>query len=63
MCKCKFCENLLDEEIKVVDFTTGPFGDEFYHWEQGFRCTYNGSEALDMEGLQKNGCRCIGGEQ
>ena len=62
--RCYSCDNFVDEElIKVVDFkSNSPFADDIYHFECGFKCTYNGSESLVVEDLPKNGCRCTGGE-
>ena len=64
MCKCFRCEMLMtDEPIKVVDFkSNSPFADGIYHWEDGFKCIYNGSESLAVENLPKHGCRCTGVE-
>ena len=64
MCKCFMCEMLMtDEPIKVIDFkSNSPFADDIYHFECGFKCTYNGSESLVVEKLPENGCRCTGGE-
>ena len=64
MCKCFKCEMLMtDEPIKVIDFkANNPFADDIYHWEDGFKCIYNGSESLTVEKLPEKGCRCTGGE-
>lgn len=60
MCNCMNCESLIqDEPIKVVDFkASSPFDTDIYHFEDGYRCTWNGSESLDVRDLPKNGCRC-----
>lgn len=62
--RCFGCDNLLDDEpIKVIDFkANSPFSDDIYHFEDGFKCTWNGSESINVEDLPKNGCRCTGGE-
>lgn len=62
MCKCFECDNLQDDyPIKVIDIPSLSFMDnEVYHFEDGFKCTWNGSEELNVENLPKNGCRCIG---
>ncbi len=59
MCKCLTCEMLMtDEPIKVVDFkSNSPFADDLYHFEDGYRCQYNGNESLVVEELQKSKCR------
>lgn len=58
--KCLKCENLIkDEPIRIVDFKAStPFGTDICHFEDGYRCTWNGSESLILEDLPKNGCRC-----
>ena len=60
MCNCMYCESLIrDEPIKVVDFkANSPFFDDLYHFEDGYRCSWNGAESLELEDLPKNGCRC-----
>ena len=57
MCKCKNCEMLnTGEPIKVVDIEIG-FGRDVFHFEDGYKCLYNGRESLDIEELQKGKCR------
>ena len=47
-----------DEPIKVVDFpANSPFADDLYHFEDGYRCQFNGRESLVVEDLQKGKCR------
>jgi hypothetical protein len=47
-----------DEPIKVVDFpANSPFSDDIYHFEEGYRCQFNGRESLVVEDLQKGNCR------
>ena len=60
MCKCKRCERLISEEpIKVIDWKhKSPFVEDLYHFEDGYRCTYNGHESLNIEELEQFGC-CI----
>ena len=62
MCKCKNCEMLIDHEpIKVVTWrSTSPFGEDIYHFVDGFKCMYNGVESLDVNDLCKGRCRCRG---
>ena len=63
--KCYSCDNFQDNyPIKVIDFaSTSAFSnDEIYHFEDGFKCNWNGSEELNVENLPKHGCRCTGGE-
>ena len=57
---CKQCDNLLLEEpIKVVDVHyDNPFIEDVHHFEDGFKCTWNGIESLNIEDLQKGSCRC-----
>ena len=62
MCKCFKCEMLIDDEpIKVITWKShSPFGDDIYHFEDGFRCMYNGVESLDVNDLCKGHCRLRG---
>ena len=47
-----------NEPIKVIDWkSTSPFGEDLYHFEDGFRCTWNGEESLRKEDLMRCGCR------
>lgn len=64
MCKCFGCDNFQDDyPIKVIDIPSLSFMDnEVYHFEDGFKCTWNGSESINVEDLPKNGCRCTGSE-
>ena len=57
---CMQCESLIrDEPIKIVDFkANSPFSQDICHFEDGYRCTWNGTESLRLEDLPKNGCRC-----
>lgn len=57
--KCKNCEMLIENEpIKVIDWkSNSPFGDDLYHFEDGFRCMYNGEESLEIDELPRHGCR------
>ena len=53
-----------DEPIKVVDIHyENPFMNDVYHFENGFKCLYNGIESLKIEDLQKGTCRCKGNER
>ena len=58
-CQCDDCEMLRENEpIKVIDWkSTSPFGEDLYHFEDGFRCTWNGEESLRKEDLMRCGCR------
>lgn len=63
VCKCNACENLIDEQIKVIDFkANSPFADDIYHFECGFKWTWTGNTSMVIEELPKSGCRCTGGE-
>ena len=59
VCPCDECENLIvDEPIKVIDWkSSSPFGEDLYHFEDGYRCTWNGEESLRKEDLCRHGCR------
>ena len=47
-----------NEPIKVIDLkSNSPFGDDLYHFEDGFRCMYNGEESLEIDELPRHGCR------
>ena len=62
MCKCFQCEMLIDDDpIKVVDFpASSPFDQELFHFEEGYRCQFNGRESLVVEDLQSGRCRSSG---
>ena len=62
MCKCFKCEMLMtDEPVRVVDFkANSPFSEDIYHFEEGYRCQFNGRESLVVEELQKGRCRLRG---
>jgi len=50
------------EPIKVIDWkSNSPFGMDLYHFEDGFRCCFNGEESLRKEDLSNHGCRLRGG--
>ncbi len=50
-----------DEPIKVVTWrSTSPFGEDIYHFVDGFKCMYNGVESLDANDLSKGHCRLRG---
>ena len=57
---CRQCELLqTGEPIKVIDWkANSPFGDDLYHFEDGYKCLYNGIESLKLSDLQKGTCRC-----
>ena len=59
MCRWFQCEMLIDDEpIKVVDFpASSPFDQELFHFEEGYRCQFNGRESLVVEDLQSGRCR------
>lgn len=59
MCECFKCEMLIDDEpIRVVDFkANSPFAEDLYHFEDGYRCQFNGRESLVVEDLQNGKCR------
>ena len=58
---CKECDNLMDYPIKIVDNPNKHFLDvEKYHFEDGWKCTWNGIESLDITDLCKGSCRCRG---
>ena len=47
-----------DEPIKVVDFpASSSFDQELFHFEDGYRCQFNGLESLVVENLQNGKCR------
>ena len=54
--KCKNCEMLTSEPIKVIDIEI-PFSEDVYHFENGFKCNFNGESALNIEDLPKGGCK------
>ncbi len=54
--KCDDCENLMDYPIYVLDKEI-LFGENLYHFEDGYKCTWNGAEGLTKEELIKAGCR------
>lgn len=58
MCKCYKCEHLLDDEpIRVDDVkSSNPFLQDMYHFEVGYRCTWNGVCSLDITDLPKGSC-------
>lgn len=62
-CICDNCEMLRENEpIKVIDWkSNSPFGMDLYHFEDGFRCCFNGEESLRKEDLSNHGCRLRGG--
>lgn len=57
---CQTCEHLLtDYPQKVIDKKASSFLEtDTYHFEDGFKCTYNGIESLKLSDLQKGTCRC-----
>ena len=57
---CRKCENLYPGyPIKVIDIPSLSFADtEVYHFEDGYKCTWNGMESLNLADLQKGSCRC-----
>ena len=57
---CRCCEMLvIGEPIKVIDVHyENPFMEDVYHFEEGFKCMYNGIESVDMEDLIEGNCRC-----
>ena len=60
MVNCKNCDNFVDNEpILVCDADLGnPFVQSPSHFEDGYKCTWNGIESLDIADLQKGNCRC-----
>lgn len=57
MVKCNECEMLsVGEPILVVDIKI-PLGQDLCHFEEGYKCLYNGIESLDVEALAKGECR------
>lgn len=56
---CCRCEHLLTNyPIKVIDTSyNNPFMEDDYHFEEGYRCTYNGEEGTSLSDLQKGKCR------
>lgn len=63
---CHECENLLfGYPIKVVDYSecATPFSEEVYHFEDGYKCTWNGCEALTTAELRECGCRRVKKEE
>ena len=61
MC-CKDCEMFNNmEPIKIIDKKyDNPFMQDIFHFENGFKCLYNGIESLNAEDLKKGNCRCRG---
>ena len=59
---CRNCDNFVaDEPIKVVDKPALFYAnDEIWHWETGFKCTWNGIVSATIEGLHEGKCRCKG---
>ena len=58
--KCDKCEHLLDYPIPVIDEKKKlMFGVYDYHWEDGYKCTWNGAEGLTKEELVEVGCNKI----
>ena len=57
--KCNECEMLMTAyPLKVIDQPSLSFADdEIYHFEDGYKCQYNGIESLKIEDLQKGNCR------
>lgn len=56
---CEDCENFQDDNIiKVVDEIGSPFCEEIYHFETGYKCTWNGVESCEISDLKLGGCRC-----
>ena len=52
---------MTDELVRVVDFkANSPFSEDIYHFEEGYRCQFNGRESLVVEELQKGRCRLRG---
>lgn len=61
MVDCRKCEMLMDYPISVIDEKKKLlYGIYDYHFEDGFKCMYNAVESLNLEDLQKGGCRCKG---
>lgn len=61
MIDCRECEMLMNYPIKVVDVPAKHFLDnDIIHFENGFKCMWNGVESLNIEALQKKNCRCKG---
>lgn len=56
---CEKCEMLQENvPIKVIDIETkSPFMEDIFHFEEGYRCMYNGEENLDIKKLNKKACR------
>ena len=57
---CRCCEMLsIGEPIKVIDEKyDNPFMEDLYHFEEGYKCLYNGIESVNIEDLQEGDCRC-----
>ena len=57
---CRNCDNLqTDYPIKVVDIpAVNVFDTESYHFENGYKCTWNAVESLNIDDLQQGNCRC-----
>lgn len=60
--RCDECDNFQEGyPIKVVDIPPINFmSEEVFHFEDGFKCTWNGNESLRIEDLSKGNCRCRG---
>ena len=49
----------IGEPIKVIDEKyDNPFMEDLYHFEEGYKCLYNGIESVNIEDLQEGDCRC-----
>ena len=57
---CRECEMFQDKIlIKVVDEVGSINCEELSHFENGFKCTYNGVESTELNDLKLLGCcRC-----
>lgn len=59
---CKNCDNFQDDCLILVEkeFNPSPHIIAVSKWKQGFKCTWNGIESLNIKDLQKGTCRCKG---
>lgn len=61
---CKNCDNLQEDyPITVIDSpAVSIFDEDAYHFEMGYKCTWNGIASLSVEDLQNGNCRCLDGD-
>lgn len=57
-CKCTQCE-MLNDTIVYEEYSLGgsPLSQTYLRAYEGWKCLYNGNEAVDMRDLPKGSCR------